>query len=425
VNIAKVIVDRFGGQTALAALLGKGQSMVGYWVKTGSIPGRWHGKLLSIAVERGVKLSADDFILAPTPSISPQKIEPPERESNVLADPAQTNFMFYSSPDGSIKVQVVIGEETVWASQKGMAEIFDTSRENVTIHLKNIFEYGELTESAVCKEILLPGPDGKTYNYKMYNLDAIISIGYRVNSYRATQFRVWATTILKEFLIKGFALNDDRLKQGNGLFGKDYFDELLERIREIRASERRFYQKITDIYCQCSMDYDKGSPITQQFYAHVQNKLHYAIHRHTSAELIELRADATKPNMGLYSFKNMEKKGKITKLDVTVGKNYLNPEELEELNRLVSMYLDMAENFARRHKTMTMKDWAERLDGFLEFNAYDVLKNFGMVKRDDAERHALAEYKKFRVIQDLEFKSDFDEVVDEIKSKMRLPKKIG
>ncbi|MGA2026344.1 MAG: virulence RhuM family protein [Syntrophobacteraceae bacterium] len=422
-NIAKAIVDRFGGQTALAALLGKGQSMVGYWVKTGTIPGRWHGKLLSLAVERGIELRADDFILAPTPSIPRQQIESPERELNVLA-PAQTNFMFYSSSDGSIKVQVVLGEETVWASQKGMAEIFDTSRENVTIHLKNIFESGELTESAVCKDFLLSGPDGKTYNYKMYNLDAIISIGYRVNSYRATQFRVWATTILKEFLIKGFALNDDRLKQGNGLFGKDYFDELLERIREIRASERRFYQKITDIYCQCSMDYDKDSPITQQFYAHVQDKLHYAIHRHTSAELIELRADATKPNMGLYSFKNMGKKGKITKLDVTVGKNYLNPEELEELNRLVSMYLDMAENFARRHKTMTMKDWAERLDGFLDFNTYEVLKNFGMVKRDAAERHALEEYEKFRVIQDLEFKSDFDEVVDEIKSKMRLPKKI-
>jgi len=422
-NIAKAIVDKFGGQTALATFLGKGQSTVSYWVKTGTIPARWYSKLLSLAAEKGIDLGADDFILAPAPSKTPQQIESSRRELTVATDSVQTNFMFYSSSDGSIKVQVVLGEETVWVSQKGMAEIFDTSRENVTIHLKNIFESGELTESAVCKEILLPGPDGKMYNYKMYNLDAIISVGYRVNSYRATQFRKWATTILKEYLIKGFALNDDRLKQGNQLFGKDYFDELLERIREIRASERRFYQKITDIYCQCSIDYDKNSPITQQFYAHVQDKLHYAIHRHTSAELIELRADATKPNMGLYTYKNMKKRGKITKLDVTIGKNYLIPAELEELNRLVSMYLDMADNFARRHKTMTMKDWVERLDGFLEFNAYEVLKNFGIVKRDAVERHALAEYEKFRVKQDLEFKSDFDKVVDEIKSKMRLPKK--
>ena len=244
----------------------------------------------------------------------------------------------------------------------------------------------------------------------------------RVNSYKATQFRKWATTVLKEYLIKGYALNDERLKQGNQLFGKDYFDDLLEQIREIRASERRFYQKITDIYSQCSIDYDKNSPLTKQFYAHVQDKLHYAIHGHTSAELIGLRADASKPNMRLYTYKNMGKQGKVTKLDVTVGKNYLNQEELDNMNRLVSMYLDTAENFARRHKSMTMKDWAERLDGFLEFNAYDVLKKFGVVKRDSAKRHALIEYEKFRVIQDIEFKSDFDNVVDEIKVRKRLPK---
>ncbi len=429
-NIAKIIVERFGGQTALATLLGKGQSTVSYWVKTGVIPTKWHSTLLAIAKENGIRLSADDFFNISTNSDAKQQDNTPmntpkiiEPEPELEPEPTQTNFLFYSSTDGTTKVQVAVGNETIWASQKGMAEIFCTTRENITIHLGNIFQSEELVENSVCKEILLPGPDNKMYNYKMYNLDAIISVGYRISSYQATQFRQWATTILKEYLIKGFALNDDRLKQGNQLFGKDYFDELLERIREIRASERRFYQKITDIYAQCSMDYDKNSPITQQFYARVQDKLHYAIHGHTSAELIELRADATKPNMGLYSYKNSGKHGKVTKLDVTVGKNYMTKTELDEMNRLVSMYLDMAESFARRHKQMTMKDWAERLDGFLEFNGYDILQNFGSVKRETAERHALAEYDKFRVTQDRDYVSDFDEIVDEIKSNMRLPKK--
>jgi hypothetical protein len=421
-NTAKIVVGKFGGQSALAGLIGKGQSTVGYWVKTGTIPAKWHTKLLTLAVEKGISLSPDDFI---------QKAHVPEvfsdvtkSEDNLIThiESQQTKFLFYSSSDGSTKVQVAIGDETIWASQKGMAEIFNTSRENITIHLGNVFQSEELIENSVCKDFLLPGPDRKKYKYKMYNLDAIISVGYRVNSYQATQFRKWATTVLREYLIKGYALNDERLKQGNQLFGKDYFDDLLERIREIRASERRFYQKITDIYSQCSIDYDKNSPLTKQFYAHVQDKLHYAIHGHTSAELIELRADSSKPNMGLYSWKNEGKKGKITKGDVTVGKNYLNHEELDNMNRLVSMYLDTAENFARRHKAMTMKDWLLRLDNFLEFNVYDVLENYGSVKRDDAERHAMAEYEMFRVKQDIEFKSDFDEVVDKIKVRKRLPK---
>jgi hypothetical protein len=390
-NTAKIVVGKFGGQSALAGLIGKGQSTVGYWVKTGTIPAKWHTKLLTLAVEKGISLSPDDFI---------QKAHVPEVFSDVTKS----------------------GDETIWASQKRMAEIFNTSRENITIHLGNVFQSEELIENSVCKDFLLPGPDRKKYKYKMYNLDAIISVGYRVNSYQATQFRKWATTVLREYLIKGYALNDERLKQGNQLFGKDYFDDLLERIREIRASERRFYQKITDIYSQCSIDYDKNSPLTKQFYAHVQDKLHYAIHGHTSAELIELRADSSKPNMGLYSWKNEGKKGKITKGDVTVGKNYLNHEELDNMNRLVSMYLDTAENFARRHKAMTMKDWLLRLDNFLEFNVYDVLENYGSVKRDDAERHAMAEYEMFRVKQDIEFKSDFDEVVDKFKVRKRLPK---
>jgi|GEM_PF-150246 len=425
-NSAKFIVEKFGGQSALAELIGKRQSTVGYWVKAGTIPVKWHTVLLSLASERGVSITADDFIRVPSASLSPYNVEPPKETAEMTIAQQQTDFLFYSSSDGSVKVQVIVGDDTVWASQRGMAEIFEVDVSTINYHLKNIYQSGELSQEGTIGKFPIVQTEGdrsvRRDNIEFYNLDVIISVGYRVSSYRATQFRKWATTVLKEYLIKGFALDDERLKQGNQLFGKDYFDELLERIREIRASERRFYQKITDIYCQCSIDYDKNSPITQQFYAHVQDKLHYAIHGHTSAELIELRADASKPNMGLYSYKNSGKHGKITKLDVTVGKNYLNQEEIDNLNRLVSMYLDSAENFARRHKTMTMQDWVERLDGFLEFNAYDVLKKFGSVKRDAAERHALAEYEKFRVIQDKEFKSDFDKVVDTIKVKKRLPK---
>ncbi|MCK4825668.1 virulence RhuM family protein [bacterium] len=421
-NTAKIVVGKFGGQSALAGLIGKGQSTVGYWVKTGTIPAKWHAKLLTLAAEEGISLSSDDFIQKAHVPASFSDVEQTEDALSIPIELQQTNFLFYSSPDGSIKVQVAVGDETVWASQKGMAELFDVESNTITYHLKNIFNSNELIESAVTRKIRVTAADNKPYLINFYSLDAIISVGYRVNSYKATQFRKWATTVLREYLIKGYALNDERLKQGNQLFGKDYFDDLLERIREIRASERKFYQKITDIYSQCSIDYDKNSPLTQQFYAHVQDKLHYAIHGHTSAELIELRADSSKPNMGLYSWKNEGKKGKITKRDVTVGKNYLNHEELDNMNRLVSMYLDTAENFARRHKAMTMKDWLLRLDNFLEFNAYDVLENYGSVKRDDAERHALSEYEIFRVKQDIEFKSDFDEVVDKIKVRKRLPK---
>lgn len=423
-NLAERIIFKFGGQSQLARFIGKRQSTVQHWAAKGVIPAKWHSAILELASKRGIPLSADDFIEKPQ-VLQPIPTNLGPETAVVPSDAQQASFLFYSSSDGSIKVKVAVGNETVWASQKGMAEIFGTSRENITIHLKNIFEDKELEENSVCKEFLLTGPDGKGYKYKLYNLDAIISVGYRVNSYQATQFRKWATLVLKEYLIKGFALNDDRLKQGNQLFGKDYFDELLDRIREIRASERRFYQKITDIYRECSIDYDKDSPMTQRFYAHVQDKIHYAVSGHTSAELIEMRADASKPNMGLYSYKNETKHGKITKGDVVVGKNYLNQSELDEMNRLVSMYLDTAENFARRHKAMKMRDWIERLDRFLEFNAYEVLKDFGTVKRDDAERHALAEYEMFRVRQDIEFRSDFDEVADQIKARKALPKTVN
>jgi hypothetical protein len=424
----KAIVDMFGGQTALAELIGKGQSTVAYWVKSGSIPAKWHQKLLALGSERGINITAQDFIEHLVVEQDYQISTDTERVSTLHGSnivktynevcSENSPFLFYAADNGDIRVQVLIGNETVWASQKGISEIFDTSRENITMHIINIFESNELEENSVCKEFLLPADDGKNYKTKMYNLDVIISVGYRVNSHKATQFRRWATTVLKDYLIKGFSINDDRLKQGKQLFGKDYFDELLEKIREIRASERRFYQKVTDIYAQCSADYDKDSPITQKFYAHVQDKLHYAIHGHTSSELVKSRANAEKPHMGLQSWKNG--KGKITKLDVTVGKNYLTKDEVDDLNRLVSMYLDWAENFARRHKLLTMKDWAKKLDGFLEFNAYDVLSNYGKVSREGANRHALNEFEKFRVIQDIEYKSDFDQIVDKIKTNKKI-----
>ena len=429
---AKAIIERFGGQTALAKLLGRGQSTTGYWAKSGVIPAKWHGPLLDLALQRGVPLSPHDFLADSSQqgrspdsleSVPPHAVQP---ETELDASTAQTNspFLFYTSGDRSTKIQVMVEDETVWASQRGMAEIFDVEPNTINYHLKEIFGSAELVEQTVLRNFRVPATDGKNYDTKFYHLDAIISVGYRVNSIQATQFRIWATKVLKSYLIKGFALDEDRLKQGKQLFGKDYFDELLEKIREIRASERRFYQKITDLYAQCSVDYDKDSPITQQFYAHVQDKLHYAIHGHTSAEIIKLRADATKPHMGLQTWNNQGRGGKITKLDVTVGKNYLTEDELSDLNRLVSMYLDWAENFARRQMPMQMKDWITKLDGFLEFNAYSVLSNYGGIRRDNAVKAAVSEYEKFRVVQDVEYRSDFDEVIDAVKTKQRLPKTV-
>ena len=425
---AKTIIERFGGQTALAKLLGRGQSTVGYWAKSGVIPAKWHGPLLDLALQRGVPLSPHDFLAAGPQERNPSPLEdtdsnPSQAGGEVNASAVQSNspFIFYTSGDRSTRIQVMVEDETVWASQRGMAEIFDVEPNTINYHLKEIFSSAELAEQTVLRNFRVPAADGKSYDTKFYNLDAIISVGYRVNSLQATQFRIWATKVLKSYLIKGFALDEDRLKQGKQLFGKDYFDELLEKIREIRASERRFYQKITDLYAQCSIDYDKDSPITQQFYAHVQDKLHYAIHGHTSAEIVKLRADASKPHMGLQTWNNQGRGGKITKLDVTIGKNYLTEEELSELNRLVSMYLDWAENFARRQMPLQMKDWIKKLDGFLEFNAYSVLSTYGGIRRDHAIKAAVNEYEKFRIVQDAEYRSDFDEVVDAVKANQRLP----
>ena len=420
---AKTIVEKFGGQTALANILGIGQSSIAYWVMKGVIPSKWHAKLLSVGLQNSIDISPADFISAQEDNYNEQAstLDTTSYSDKVPAafmpDTAHSQFLFYASDSGKLKIQVVLSDETVWASQKGMAEIFGVDVRTVSEHLQNIFKSRELNESATIRKFRIVADNGGEYNVNFYNLDAVISVGYRVNSYQATQFRKWATSILKEYLIKGFTLDDERLKQANQLFNQDYFDELLERIREIRASERRFYQKITDIYSQCSVDYDKNAPITLQFYAHVQDKLHYAIHHHTSAELVKLRADGGKPNMGLTSWATSKKGGKIARTDIKVGKNYLTHDELNDLNRLVGMFLDFAENFARRKTVLTMQDWVQKLDDFLIFNSYEVLAGFGKTRRESAELHAAKEFEKFRVNQDKVYESDFDKIVDQIKTK--------
>ena len=308
---------------------------------------------------------------------------------NYLENPQ--NFLFYSSNDGKINVQVIVDstKETIWATQKDMANIFGVGVPAISKHLSNIFEENELSESSVISKMETTAMDGKRYLTTYYTLDAIIAVGYRVNSYQATQFRIWASRILKEYLVKGFALDDERLKQGNRLFGKDMFKELVERIQEIRASERMFYEKITDIFRDCSIDYDKNSPLAIKFYAAMQNKFHYASHTHTAPEVIYERADATKPFMGLTSWKNQKNGGKIYKSDVVIAKNYLTEDEIKSLNKLVNMFLDYAERLAELKKgTYTMADWVKRLDIFLDFNEYPVLTNAGKVKADIAKSFA-------------------------------------
>src|SRR3972149_4737597 len=329
-------------------------------------------------------------------------------------NPQFSDIIFYSSPEGDIHVEVFYGDETFWLSQRRMAELFGVEVHTINYHLKEIFKCGELKEDSVIRKIRITADDGKNYLTSLYNRDAIISVGYRVNSHQATQFRIWATKTLKEFSIKGFVLDDERLKQGKKLFGKDYFDELLERIREIRASERRFYQKITDIYAECSIDYDPQADITQTFYKTVQNKLHWAITGQTAAEIIHSRAKAELPNMGLTTWKNSPK-GKILKFDVSIAKNYLNKKEIDELNRIVTMYLDYAENQAARQIPMKMKDWVEKLDAFLQFNDYSILKNAGSISAEIAKKLATEQFEKFRVRQDSEFESDFDKEIKRIK----------
>jgi len=324
-------------------------------------------------------------------------------------------FLLYTAPDGAVRVEVIIHDETVWLTQKSIAELFGVNRTVVTKHLKNIFESGELRENSVCAKIAHTATDGKVYKTQYYNLDAIIAVGYRVNSNQATQFRIWATKTLREFIVKGFVLDDERLKQGKQLFGRDYFDELLERIREIRASERRFYQKITDIYA-LSADYDPQSPVTREFFATVQNKLHWAIHGQTAAELIYTTSDAAKVNMGLTTWKQAPH-GKIMKSDVSIAKNYLHEAHIKELNRIVSAYLDLAENRAEREIVTTMMDWAEFLNRFLELSDYPILADNGKVSALEAKLKAETEYEVFRKRQDKEYISDFDREIKRLKGK--------
>ena len=325
-----------------------------------------------------------------------------------------TETILYQGPNGAVFAEVYVGEETIWTTQKGMSKLFDVKINTINEHLKNIFSSGELNESSTIRNFRIVQNEGNRQvkrNTKIYNLDAIISVGYRVNTKKATYFRQWATKILKEYMIKGFVLNDEALKNG-GVLGKDYFDELLERVHEIRSSERRLYQKVTDIFAECSYDYDKNSIIANEFYAKVQNKLHFAITGKTAAEIISSRADHEKDFMGLTNWSNGPH-GKVIKNDTFVAKNYLSKEELSELNILVSMYLDYAELQAKRHNLMYMKDWAEKLDSFLKFNEYGVLIGKGKISMGSAKKIASEEYDLYNPIQDKLFKSDFDNFLEE------------
>ena len=332
-----------------------------------------------------------------------------------------TEFLLYTSPSGGVKVEVLLNNETLWLTQERIAQLFGVQRPAISKHLKNIFESGELQERVVCSILEHTTEHGaitgktQTRGVKYYNLDAVISVGYRVNSQQATQFRIWATQTLKEFIIKGFVLDDERLKNGTH-FGKDYFDELLAKIREIRASERRFYQKITDIYSQCSTDYDANSHLTSTFFKTVQNKLEFAITGMTAPEIIHSRVNAEEPNMGLKTWKNAPE-GKILKTDITVVKNYLTEKELKQLERIVTMYLDFAENQAERQIVMSMQDWVGKLDAFLQFNGYEILQDAGRVQRAVANKLAETHYAGFRVEQDRRFESDFDKTIKKLTKK--------
>ena len=313
-------------------------------------------------------------------------------------------FLIFTKQKKEKSIEAIVDDKSVWLSQKLIAELFETTRNNITMHLNNILN-NELDKNSVCKDFLHTASDGKNYQTKYYNLDAIIAVGFKVNSKRAVDFRLWAINILKNYTIKGYALDKDRLKNGSFL-NENYFDELLQEIREIRISERNFYQKITDIYAT-SMDYNVSSPITREFFKTVQNKMHYATHGNTAAEVIVKRANHQKEHMGLMNWKNSPK-GKIMASDVVVAKNYLTKEELKSLERIVTMYLDYAEDQAERHIPMTMNDWKKRLDVFLEFNGRDILNNPGKVTHKIAESFALSEFEKYRVVQDKIFESDFD-----------------
>ncbi len=334
--------------------------------------------------------------------------------------PAKEGFndiLLYTTPNGKVKVEIYLQNETVWLTQDKIAILFGVQRPAITKHLQNIFKTRELNEFSVSSILEHTASDGKNYQTQFYNLDAIISVGYRVNSTQATHFRIWATQLIKEYIIKGFTMDDERLKNPNNIFGKDYFEEQLARIRDIRSSERRFYQKITDIYSQCSADYDVNTQATKDFFATVQNKLHWAITGQTAAEIIASRGGSSKENMGLTTWKNAPR-GSIRKTDVGIAKNYLNEKELDGLNRIVSMYLDYAENQTLKGVVMYMKDWVIKLDAFLQFNEGTILNHQGKVSHEVALALAESEYEKYRIIQDKRIESDFDKEIKKLNKRV-------
>ena len=330
--------------------------------------------------------------------------------STDLATSIEGNVLMYKSSTGKVNVTVVFNNETFWLSQKRMAELFNVAISTINYHLSEIEKSGEVQLSESIRKIRIPSDNCDDQGVLMYNLDAIIAVGYRVNSYEATQFRRWATEELKQYIIKGFVMDDERLK-GKDVFGADYFEELLERIREIRTSERRYYQKITDIYAECSSDYDAQAETTRQFYKTVQNMMHYAVTHQTAAEIIYDRADAEKPCMGLMTWKNAPD-GRIIKSDVTVAKNYLSENEVTRLNLISTAFLDLAEDRAQRHILMKMTDWKKVLEGYLKISDYEILENAGSISHEEAEAKALGEYEKYRKIQDRTFLSDFDKFLE-------------
>ena len=333
--------------------------------------------------------------------------------STDLATSIEGNVLMYKSSTGKVNVTVVFNNETFWLSQKRMAELFNVAISTINYHLSEIEKSGEVQLSESIRKIRIPSDNCDDQGVLMYNLDAIIAVGYRVNSYEATQFRRWATEVLKQYIIKGFVMDDERLK-GKDVFGADYFEELLERIREIRTSERRYYQKITDIYAECSSDYDAQAETTRQFYKTVQNMMHYAVTHQTAAEIIYDRADAEKPYMGLMTWKNAPD-GRIIKSDVTVAKNYLSENEVTRLNLISTAFLDLAEDRAQRHILMKMTDWKKVLEDYLKISDYEILENAGGVSHEEAEAKALGEYEKYRKIQDQTFLSDFDKFLESLK----------
>lgn len=335
--------------------------------------------------------------------------------TELISNNQSSNILLYKTKQGEARIEVIFNNETFWMSQKRMADLYNVETNTINYHLKEIFKSGELNEQSVIRKIGITANDNKTYNTNIYNLDAIIAVGYRVNSYQATQFRIWATSVLKEMIIKGFVLDDERLKQGKH-FGKDYFDDLLERIREIRASERRYYQKITDIYAECSTDYDPKAETTQIFFKMVQNMMHWAVTHQTAAEIIFTRADAEMPHMGLTTWKNAPD-GRVQKSDTIVAKNYLSDKEVDMLNHLSTAFLDMAELRAKRQIISTMDDWKKQLDEFLTFYGYDKLNGTGTISAEQAKEKAYAEYDKFCIIQDKEYLSDFDKEIKKWKEK--------